>query len=153
MRTAKDAFLLKEWLAADADPRMPTDASLADGVSCDEAGCVTPMAGGALVALALRAEALSDDCAHAALVVTAKQPPAACAASVIGQDRLRRQGALALRRSRGGFVVEAVKPRGADRPWSPAVAGSDGDSETTLAPRGGRGVDATPAEADQQGEE
>jgi competence protein ComEC len=36
MRTAKDAFLLKEWLAADADPRAPADASLADGVSCDE---------------------------------------------------------------------------------------------------------------------
>jgi len=38
--TAKDVFLLKEWLAADADPRQPADASLAEGVSCDEAGCV-----------------------------------------------------------------------------------------------------------------
>src|SRR3984885_9103496 len=28
MRTAKDAFLLKEWLAADADDRLPTDPSL-----------------------------------------------------------------------------------------------------------------------------
>ena len=34
--------------------------------------------------------------------------------------RLRRQGALALRRKAGGFVVEAVRPRGFDRPWSPA---------------------------------
>ena len=155
MRTAKDAFLLKEWLAADADPRAPTDTSLAEGVSCDEAGCVTPMAGGGLVALALRAEALSDDCAQATLVVTARQAPASCAASVISQDRLRRQGALALRRSRGGFVVEAVKPRGADRPWSPAVAGDDSGTETMLTSRtaSGRGVDATPAEADQQGEE
>ena len=41
MRTAKDAFLLKEWLAADADVRQPTDPSLSEGVSCDEAGCVT----------------------------------------------------------------------------------------------------------------
>ena len=47
MRTAKDAFLLKEWLAADADPRLPTDPSLGEGVSCDEAGCVAPMADGA----------------------------------------------------------------------------------------------------------
>ncbi len=38
MRTAKDAFLVREWLAADADARLSTDASLADGVSCDEAG-------------------------------------------------------------------------------------------------------------------
>jgi hypothetical protein len=36
MRTAKDAFLLKEWLSADADGRQPADASLAEGVSCDE---------------------------------------------------------------------------------------------------------------------
>jgi competence protein ComEC len=36
MRTGKYAFLLKEWLAADADPRLPADGSLAEGVSCDE---------------------------------------------------------------------------------------------------------------------
>src|ERR1700733_1617730 len=58
MRTAKDAFLLKEWLAPDPHPRMPADSSLADGVSCDEAGCVSEMAGGGLVALALKPEAL-----------------------------------------------------------------------------------------------
>src|SRR4051794_13805522 len=41
IRTSKDSFLLKEWLAADADPRDAGRASLADGVSCDEFGCVT----------------------------------------------------------------------------------------------------------------
>src|SRR6185312_153138 len=34
MRTAKDTFLVKEWLAADADARDAADGSLADGVSC-----------------------------------------------------------------------------------------------------------------------
>src|SRR6202158_4843055 len=43
MRTAKDAFLLREWLAGDADPRQPLDSSLAEGVSCDDAGCVVQM--------------------------------------------------------------------------------------------------------------
>src|ERR1700726_1440456 len=57
MRTAKDAFMVKEWLAADADPRLPGDASLADGVSCDETGCVTQSVDGGLVALALRPDA------------------------------------------------------------------------------------------------
>src|SRR3954469_14707278 len=33
MRSAKDAFLLKEWLAADADPRSAGDSSLGEGVS------------------------------------------------------------------------------------------------------------------------
>ena len=154
MRTAKDAFLVKEWLAADADPRAPTDASLADGVSCDEAGCVTPIAGGGLVALALRPEALADDCERAALVVTARQPPASCASAAMSGDRLRGQGATALWRKGGGFAADAVRPRGVDRPWSPAVAGAT-EAETTLAPRPAttRPVDATPAEADQQMED
>jgi competence protein ComEC len=156
MRLAKDAFLVKEWLAADADARTATDASLTEGVSCDDSGCVTQAAGGAFVALAQRAEALVDDCDRAALIVTARPPLAGCAAPIIGIERLRRHGALALRRSRdGGFAVDAVKPSGIDRPWSPAVAG-DSDAETTIpASRAAppRTIDATPSEADVQAEE
>jgi competence protein ComEC len=154
MRTAKDAFLVKEWLAADADARQPTDPSLNEGVSCDEAGCVGQLADGGLVALALRPDALSDDCEHAALLVTARQAPPSCPSSVVSGERLRRQGAMALRRGAAGFTVDAVKPKGVDRPWSPALAG-DTEDKGSLAPRPatGRAVDATPAEADQQAEE
>jgi competence protein ComEC len=154
MRTAKDAFLLKEWLAADADERQPVDSSLADGVSCDEAGCVAQMADGGFVALALKPDALTDDCERAALLVTARQASPACASPVIGLERLRRQGAMALRRTSGGFSIEAVKPRSVDRPWSPAIEG-DGEADSTLAPRLSvpRPVDATPSEADLQGED
>ena len=154
VKGSKDTFLLKEWLAADADPRTAADASLTSGVSCDDLGCVVPSAGGALVAQAFRPEALADDCERAVLIVTLRQPPASCGASVIGADRLRRQGAMALRRGRDGFVVEAVKPRGIDRPWSPAAAEEGEADATVLAPRvPARAVDATPAEADLQAEE
>jgi competence protein ComEC len=127
---------------------------LADGVSCDEAGCVAGLADGSLVAQSQRADALADDCVRAVLVVTARQPPGDCAASVIDQDRLRRQGALAIRQTAKGFAVEAVKPRGFDRPWSPAVAG-EGDLDLPLLARPAvpRGRDATPSEADLQAEE
>ena len=154
MRTAKDGFLLKEWLAADADGRQPTDASLAEGVSCDEAGCVTQMADGAFVALALRPDALPDDCDRATLVVTARQASPSCPSPVIDQDRLRSQGPIALRRTPFGFAVEAVRPRGVDRPWSPTVAG-DTEAEAILAPRPAVPLpaDATPAEADQRMED
>jgi competence protein ComEC len=156
MHTAKDAFLLKEWLAADADVRLPTDSSLGEGVSCDEAGCVMQMSGGALVALTLRSEALEDDCEHAALLVTAKPVPSTCPALVISAERLRRQGAMALWRTRDGFTVNAVKPKGIDRPWSPGAA-SDGEAaDTALTSRPAavpRAVDATPSEADVQAEE
>ena len=150
----RDAFLLREWLAADADPRMATDASLTAGVSCDDHGCVMQSVGGAFIAQALKAEALADDCERAALIVTTRPAPAGCAASVIDAGRLRRQGAMALRRSREGFVVEAVKPGGIDRPWSPATADEGGADATVLArPATPRAVDATPSDADLQAEE
>jgi competence protein ComEC len=155
MRTAKDAFIIKEWLAADADPRPPTDPSLAEGVSCDEAGCVAPMADGRLVALALRPEALSDDCERAALLVTARPAPPSCPSPVMSADRLRRQGAIALRRTGSGFAVDAVRPRGLDRPWGPAPSGDTAEDETSLSPRPAapRAIDATPPEADLQAED
>jgi len=155
MRQAKDTFLVGEWLAADADPRTAAEASLADGVSCDPSGCVTGLASGGLVALALRGEALADDCERAALLVTSRQAPKACAASVIDAERLGKHGALALRRDRDGFAVAAVKPGGVDRPWSPAVPGNAEAETSILAPRvvAPRAVDATPADADLQAEE
>jgi competence protein ComEC len=115
---------------------------------------VTQLADGALVALALRPDALADDCERAALVVTARQPPPACPPPVIDLDRLRRQGAMALQRTRNGFTVAAVKPKGIDRPWSPAVEGGL-ENETTLTSHATppRAVDATPPEAEQQSEE
>ena len=87
-------------------------------------------------------------------MLTLRQAPPACPAPVLDQERLRRQGALALRRTRDGFAIEAVKPKGVDRPWSPAIPG-DSEIETSLAarPAAPRGVDATPPEADQREED
>jgi competence protein ComEC len=153
MRSAKDAFLVKEWLAADADPRGPAEASLAEGVSCDGAGCVTQLPDGAFVSLALQPDALADDCARAALIVTARQPPSNCAAPVITLERLRRRGTLALRRTRDGFAINAVKPNGFDRPWAPALAGEGESEPDILRPAAPRAVDATPSEADLQSED
>jgi competence protein ComEC len=154
MRSGKDAFAVKEWLAADADARTAADASLADGVSCDRTGCVAPTVDGAFVALSLRPEAMADDCERAALIITARPVPSPCRAYVIDAERLRRQGALALRRTNEGFAVDAVKPRGIDRPWSPS-AGGDNDIETIIpVSRPARqAVDATPSEADLQADE
>jgi competence protein ComEC len=146
MRLGKDTFLLKEWLAADADARVPTDPSLSQGVSCDAAGCIASLSDGALVALSIRPDGWADDCAKASLIVSRGRPPPSCAAQVVDQARVRRFGAMALRRVDGAFAVDAQKPRGRDRPWSPAVPGDDDGSP--IAP--GRAVDATPAEADRQ---
>jgi competence protein ComEC len=150
MRSAKDTFLLKEWLAADADARLIDDATLGEGVSCDDAGCVVPLADGRFVASSLRSDALSDDCARAALMVTARQAPAGCAAAVIDLPRLRRQGAMALWRKGDGFNVDAVRPFGFDRPWSPAPSGEAESDERVLLQPKGHPQDATPSESDLQ---
>lgn len=152
MRTGKDAFLLREWLAADADPRAVTDASLTDGVSCDEAGCITAAADGTLIALSLKPEALADDCTHAAVIVTTRQPPGDCAAFVIDQEMLRQQGTLALRKTANGYTITAIRPRGVDRPWAPAIADAEPEA-ASLKRTPTKAVDATPAEADAHAED
>jgi competence protein ComEC len=153
MKTAKDAFLLKEWLAADADDRDATDASLGEGVSCDDEGCVAPMASGRLVALSLKPDGLADDCGRAALIVTANPAPAACGATAIELKRLRAQGAMALRWTRRGLVIDAVKPIGTNRPWSPSAGDFETEAESGTAGTPARPADATPAEPELQGED
>lgn len=155
MRSGKDAFLARAWLGADADPRAPTDVSLSEDVSCDASGCVVPAADGSLVALALAPDAFTDDCTRAAIIVTARQKPADCAATVFDQETLRRQGALALSKSGDGYVITASRPRGTDRPWARGVAEDSGQIETALprSPRPARVIDATPAEADLQADD
>ncbi len=154
MRTAKDAFLVKEWLAADADPRLPGDSTLSDAVSCDDTGCVTEMADGGFAALALRPEALVDDCERASLIVSTRQAPSGCAAALIDRTRLRGQGSMVLRKTSNGFAIDAVRPKGVDRPWSPAVP-SEPNAEPALAPRSTipRLQDATPSETDLQADD
>ncbi|WPO39349.1 ComEC/Rec2 family competence protein [Tardiphaga sp. 42S5] len=154
MRSAKDTFLLKEWLAGDADARLPTDASVSHGVSCDRDGCITPLADGALVALVLQPDAFTDDCEKAALIVTTRQSPRDCRALVIDQDRLQRNGAVSLQRTANGFTIDAVRPRGLDRPWSRAIPDEpQQDLIQNSRPPQNRPVDATPAETDLQPED
>ncbi len=153
MRTGKDAFLVKEWLAADADARTPVDPSLMDGVSCDGSGCVVGMRDGSLAALSIRPDAFADDCAKATLVVAQAQVPADCAAFVIDRNRLRRSGSLALRRTAGSFLVDAEKPAGRDRPWAPAMPSEEGQAASTPNRTSDRPVDVTPADSDRSSDD
>ncbi|MDR3467087.1 MAG: ComEC/Rec2 family competence protein [Xanthobacteraceae bacterium] len=141
MQAGKDAFLLKEWLAADADARPVAEPSLSERVSCDDAGCVAALRGGGLVAMAERPDAFDDDCTHAAFIVAPAPPPPGCAALVVDRLRLRRLGALAVRRRGAGLVIEAQRPDGTDRPWAPAPPEEGG---AVLDSGAGRSRDATP---------
>ncbi|MBI5129815.1 MAG: ComEC/Rec2 family competence protein [Rhodopseudomonas palustris] len=155
MQSAADSFKLKEWLAADADARALDAASLRDGVSCDADGCVAALADGALVALSLRSDGVADDCARATLVVALAQPPPDCAARLINAEMLKDSGALALRRiaGRGEFVIEPVRRKGLDRPWSPAPAEPPVDDPSSRATPRPAPIDATPPPPDQHDED
>ena len=122
LQDGKDAFLVKEWVAADADGRAVGDPSLANGVSCDEAACVTALADGRLVSLARLPEAVVEDCDKAVVLITRRPVPEGCAALAIDAETLRREGAQSLRQTQGKWVVTAVRPSGRDRPWSPGTS-------------------------------
>jgi competence protein ComEC len=138
-----DPFAVREWLAADADARLPGDAKLADGFACDEVGCVAKLAGGKLVALAQFPQAFGDDCDRAALVIAMRQAPLHCAATVVSRQTRREGGALALYRRAGGWDIVAARPAGFDRPWSPAATDNDRAPSATRQPAA---PDATPPE-------
>src|SRR5262245_16156127 len=73
LHSGRDSFAIKESLAADADARTPKDPSLSDGVSCDAIGCIGKLGDGRFVAMAPEIEAFAEDCARAAVVVSARQ--------------------------------------------------------------------------------
>ena len=120
-KVGNDAFATREWLAADGDARLPADATLKEKIICDEAGCIARLADGRLVAFALSAEAFTEDCGRATVIVTPREAPMACPATVIDRKLARRNGAMALTRAGDGWEIAAARPPGHDRPWARAT--------------------------------
>jgi competence protein ComEC len=144
-RTGGDAFTVREWLAADADARLPTDPALGEGFRCDETGCVARLHDGKLIARVLTPDAFAEDCGRAAVVVTARQRPPNCPALVIDRNISRSHGAIALRRQGDGFELTAARPPGQDRPWTRTQASSRETASAVARPQPG---DAAPRPQD-----
>ncbi len=123
LRTGRDTFAIREWLAADADPRAAKDKTLREGVRCDALGCIGALRNGRLVAYALSPAAFAEDCARASVVISRRSAPGACAAKLIDRRVWRMRGAVTLRRDGDRFVEEAARPIGYDRPWSRPLPG------------------------------
>ena len=113
-------FDVENWLRADGDPRDPKDPSLAKGVACDDLGCTATLPDGKIVALALRREALAEDCASAAVVISRYDAPADCTAHalVVDGEQLGTHGAEALYADKGSFRIVAAYPA-VRRPFMP----------------------------------
>jgi competence protein ComEC len=152
MRTGNsDAFSVREWLAADADARTPNDASLKEGVTCDQIGCIARLADGTLVALPFAAEAFEEDCRRAALIASQRTAPPSCAAAAIDRTVWQRAGATALYRVGKVWETAVAFPPGYDRPWAHTTARNESGTSSTLARPAPR--DATPRTEDLSAED
>ena len=122
LHSGRDTFAIKEWLAADADPRTPKDPSLSNNVTCDAIGCVGKLADGRLISMVLSVEAFAEDCARATVVVTQREAPRSCSSLVVDRSAWQTHGAVALRRTGGTFERTETAAPGYDRPWTRHVA-------------------------------
>ena len=119
LSNGRDTFVVKEWLAADADARLPKDSSLTSGVRCDAIGCIGTLNDGHLVAMVLGIEAMNEDCARAAVVVSARQLQTSdCAATVVDRQISREHGAVAMHKVGDHFEFALARPPGVERPWT-----------------------------------
>ena len=129
------AFVTAQWLKADGDARLMTDApedadaSLHAGVNCDPLGCTKIFVGGHAVAFVMDARAFLEDCTRAAIIITPLEAPPSCAAPrVIDRMTLQRHGAVS---AHFGENRDADRTQFAAMPDAPA--GRDGPSERRIA--------------------
>ena len=120
-RKAKDNYSASEWLKRDGDSRDIVDAiaAPADGVHCDALGCIARTPGGLLIADVARIDALAEDCASAAILVSAVPTHRKCNGPRLVIDRFD------IARNNGYAVwlgpplrVETVEQDRGLRPWS-----------------------------------
>jgi competence protein ComEC len=142
-RTARDAFAVREWLAADGDARLPADPALGQGFRCDPSGCIARLADGRPVSQVIAPEAFEEDCKRAAVIVTSREAPPDCSALAIDRKTIRANGAMVLRRSNDGFEIIAAHPTEQDRPWAHQTKSVEMTASARPRPR-----DATPRAED-----
>jgi competence protein ComEC len=116
VRPAADTYSAGEWLKRDGDPRTADDAiaSAVDGVRCDEWSCVGRLRDGRSFAAVLREDALAEDCARAAIVISAVPTRHRCKGPGLVIDRfdVARHGAYAVWLEKSLRVVSVDDWRG-----------------------------------------
>jgi competence protein ComEC len=111
-------FVLQQWLIADGDSRSPDDATLRQGVICDQLGCVIRTKDGSSVAYARDRLAIIEDCRRADIVITPIPWTAGCNARLIERTALIRDGATSLFGQRGGWRSQSADLSATQRPWN-----------------------------------
>jgi competence protein ComEC len=141
------AFVLEQWLRADGDGRRASEVAAG---RCDRLGCTALLPDGRAVALVRDRRAFPEDCARAAVLITALTAPPTCAAPrILDRKTLAERGATALRALPDGFAAAHARDAGRTPPWRqppPAAAASP-----ATAPEPGPSVGPDPGEAPGEG--
>jgi competence protein ComEC len=120
VRRTHDDYSADQWLKRDGDARVSGDAiaTAADGVRCDGYGCVAKGRDGTLIAAPMRVNALAEDCATAAIVISVV-PGRKCTGPklVIDKFDVSRSGGYAVWLG-SSLRVETVEGERGRRPWS-----------------------------------
>jgi len=121
VRAAHDEYSADQWLKRDGDARTSDDAiaTAANGARCDGYGCVAKGRDGTLIAAPARIDALAEDCASAAIVVSATPAPRGCTGPklVIDKFSIARAGGYAVWLG-PTLKIETVEGERGQRPWS-----------------------------------
>ena len=108
-------FVLEQWLRADGDGRRAGEVAAG---RCDRLGCTARLPDGRAVALVRDRRAFPEDCARAAVLITALSAPSICAAArVIDRKALAERGATALRAIPDGFTAAHAREVARALPW------------------------------------
>lgn len=115
-------FVLEQWLKADGDARRAADLLAASpGGRCDRLGCTGLLPDGRPVALVEDRRAFPEDCARAAVLISALAAPPDCAAPlVIDRRRLSARGAAAVSLGPDGLTTTHAHAGRGTPPWRPS---------------------------------
>jgi competence protein ComEC len=114
-RPPKDRFAGSRWLARDGDARAVKDA--VGGAKCDGESCVMTAPDGSLIAMPFRLEAVMEDCARAAILISAVPAENCAGPKLILDARAVVSG--------GGYAITdgkalSVRAWRGERPWTRA---------------------------------
>lgn len=118
VRPASDDYAAQNWLRRAGDARMPEEAVGGPGLRCDGLGCLVRVAG-KRIAIDERAEAFSEDCVHADIVISAAPAHHLCRGPQLIIDRtdVAHKGGHAVWLS-DPIRFETVEGERGRRPWS-----------------------------------
>jgi competence protein ComEC len=116
VRKPSDKYIARDWLKRDGDARDIDAATGVPGMKCDGVGCV--LQGRVLIAVSFKPESLAEDCARAAVLVSAAQATNCKGPAVVIDQKSAVDGQGWRITLSPKPAAESVRTWRGDRPWA-----------------------------------